>query len=84
MHLPLGLYRHYKGKDYHVIQIATHSETAEQMVVYRCLYGDYSWWVRPLTMFIETVSVDGEMVPRFQFIKVMENTFDLPDETPRL
>lgn len=60
-----GKYRHYKGKDYEVIGVARHSETEEQMVVYRCLYGDYGLWVRPLSMFRETVEVAGEQVPRF-------------------
>ena len=60
-----GRYRHYKGKDYEVIDIARHSETEEKLVVYRCLYGDYSLWVRPLSMFRETVDVAGEKVPRF-------------------
>ncbi len=60
-----GRYRHYKGNDYEVIGVARHSETEEKLVVYRCLYGDYSLWVRPLTMFIETVTVDGEQVERF-------------------
>lgn len=60
-----GRYRHYKGKDYDVIGVARHSETEEPLVVYRCLYGDYSLWVRPLAMFQETVDVAGEQVPRF-------------------
>lgn len=60
-----GRYRHYKGQDYEVIGVARHSETEEPMVVYRCLYGDYSLWVRPLAMFRETVEVAGELVPRF-------------------
>lgn len=60
-----GRYRHYKGKDYEVIDIARHSETEEKLVVYRCLYGDYSLWVRPLSMFRETVNLAGEQVPRF-------------------
>ncbi|AFP28989.1 MULTISPECIES: DUF1653 domain-containing protein [Marinobacter] len=60
-----GRYRHYKGKDYEVIDIARHSETEEKLVVYRCLYGDYSLWVRPLSMFRETVNVAGEQLPRF-------------------
>ncbi len=63
-----GHYRHYKGKDYEVIGIAQHSETEEKLVVYRCLYGDYSLWVRPLNMFRETVNVAGEQVPRFDRI----------------
>ncbi|KAA1174187.1 DUF1653 domain-containing protein [Marinobacter salinexigens] len=60
-----GRYRHYKGKDYQVIDLARHSETEEWLVVYRCLYGDHSLWVRPLSMFRETVEVAGEQVPRF-------------------
>ena len=60
-----GRYRHHKGKDYDVIGVARHSETEEPLVVYRCLYGDYSLWVRPLAMFRETVEVAGEQVPRF-------------------
>ena len=60
-----GRYRHYKGNDYEVIGVARHSETEEEMVVYRCLYGDHSLWVRPLAMFLETVTVDGRQVPRF-------------------
>jgi hypothetical protein len=62
----LGLYRHYKGGYYQVIGVARHSETDEQLVVYRCLYDNYSLWVRPLAMFLETVLVDGRTVPRFE------------------
>jgi hypothetical protein len=60
-----GPYRHYKGNDYEVIGVAHHSETREQLVVYRCLYGDFSLWVRPLAMFVEDVELDGRRVPRF-------------------
>lgn len=60
-----GRYRHYKGKDYQVIDLARHSETKEWMVVYRCLYGDHSLWVRPLSMFRGSVELAGEQVPRF-------------------
>jgi len=60
-----GRYRHYKGNDYEVIGVARHSETEESLVVYRCLYGDGSLWVRPLAMFCETVEVGGRQVPRF-------------------
>lgn len=63
-----GRYRHYKGSDYQVIDLARHSETEEWLVVYRCLYGDNSLWVRPLVMFQETVNVTGEEVPRFRRI----------------
>lgn len=60
-----GRYRHYKGREYEVLGIARHSETEEALVVYRCLYGDYSLWVRPLAMFVEDVEIDGTMQPRF-------------------
>jgi hypothetical protein len=60
-----GRYRHYKGNDYQVLGIARHSETEEELVVYRCLYGDFSLWVRPLAMFTESVTIDGRSVPRF-------------------
>lgn len=69
MNLKPGLYRHYKGNDYFVFQVATHSETREPLVFYRCLYGDYSWWVRPLDMFAETVELAGETIPRFRFVR---------------
>ncbi|MGS2716678.1 DUF1653 domain-containing protein [Eionea flava] len=63
-----GRYRHYKGQEYEVIDVARHSETQEYVVVYRCLYGDYSLWVRPYDMFIETVTVDKKSLPRFAYI----------------
>jgi hypothetical protein len=63
-----GRYRHYKGNDYQVIGIARHSETEEELVVYRKLYGDGSLWVRPLAMFIEDVTVDGQQVQRFAWL----------------
>jgi len=63
-----GRYRHYKGNDYEVIGVARHSETEEAMVVYRTLYGDYDLWVRPLSMFTETIEWGGESLPRFQFV----------------
>lgn len=63
-----GKYKHYKGKEYEVIGIAKHSETLEELVVYRALYGNYDLWVRPLKMFIEDVEVDGKRMPRFVFV----------------
>ncbi len=60
-----GRYRHYKGNFYEVLGVARHSETEEELVVYRCLYGDRSLWVRPLAMFTEEVDVAGRKVPRF-------------------
>ncbi len=62
-----GKYQHYKGKYYEVLNVATHSETEEKLVVYKQLYGDYATWVRPYDMFTETVEVDGETVPRFKY-----------------
>lgn len=66
MNLPLGIYEHYKGNTYEVLGVARHSETQEELVLYRALYGDHSLWVRPLRMFLETVIVDGASVPRFK------------------
>ena len=67
--IKLGKYRHYKGGEYEVIGVANHSETLERMVVYRALYGDGEIWVRPLSMWSETVVVDGVSVPRFFYIE---------------
>lgn len=67
--LQAGRYRHYKGNLYEVIDVARHSETEEQLVVYRCLSDGNSLWVRPLLMFLETVEVAGQEVPRFSRIK---------------
>ncbi|MFH0852849.1 MAG: DUF1653 domain-containing protein [bacterium] len=66
--MKLGKYKHYKGNEYEVIGIAKHSETLEDMVVYRALYGERQMWVRPANMFLEEVEVGGEKVPRFQYL----------------
>jgi hypothetical protein len=66
--IPPGRYRHYKGNEYTVIGEARHSETLEELVVYRQEYGDHGLWVRPKQMFLETVEVDGQEVPRFRQI----------------
>ena len=66
--IPLGKYRHFKGNEYEVIGIARHSETQEPHVVYRPLYEDSGWWVRPLSMFTEMVQRDGVAKPRFEWI----------------
>jgi hypothetical protein len=63
-----GRYRHYKNKDYTVLDIAFHSETEERMVLYRQEYGDRNLWVRPYEMFFEQVEVDGVSVPRFAYV----------------
>ena len=67
--IPQGIYRHYKGSLYQVLHTAHHSETEEALVVYRCLYGEYGVWARPLSMFSETIIRDGKQVPRFELIK---------------
>jgi hypothetical protein len=64
-----GIYRHYKDNLYEVIGVAKHSETEEPHVVYRPLYGDRGLWIRPLSMFTETVDVGGCEVLRFSFIE---------------
>ena len=66
-----GIYRHYKGNLYQVLHTAQHSETEESLVIYRCLYGEYGVWVRPLSMFSETVEVEGKQVPRFELTKAL-------------
>ena len=67
MALQPGIYRHFKGNKYEVIGVARHSETEEELVVYRPLYGDGGLWVRPLAMFTETVERDGESLRRFEW-----------------
>lgn len=66
--LKMGRYRHFKGKEYEVVALAKHSETLEDMVVYRKCYDDCGYWVRPLAMFGETVVKDGQEMSRFQYI----------------
>lgn len=63
-----GKYRHFKGGEYELLGIARHSETLEPMVVYRALYGDGGVWVRPASMWNETVDKDGYRGPRFQYL----------------
>lgn len=67
--IKLGKYRHYKGNEYTVIGIARHSETLEELVVYKALYGDGAIWVRPISMWNETVIVNGTAVKRFTYIE---------------
>lgn len=63
-----GIYKHYKGNLYDVIDTVTHSESEETLVLYRTMYGEKSLWVRPFLMFNETVEVNGVEVPRFKYI----------------
>ena len=69
--IPQGVYRHYKGSLYQVLHTAKHSETEETLVVYRCLYGEYGVWVRPIAMFAEILTVDDKEVQRFELIKAL-------------
>ena len=66
--IKLGRYRHFKGKEYEVIGIAKHSETLEPMVIYKALYDNGSLWVRPASMWNETVERDGKVFQRFTYI----------------
>ena len=68
MDMKPGIYRHYKGNIYRVIGIANHSETLEPMVVYQALYGAKELWVRPASMWNETIDKNGYCGPRFQYI----------------
>lgn len=66
-----GIYEHYKGEKYKVLDVVVHSETLEKLVLYECMYENpvSQIWVRPLTMFEEDVEINGEVKPRFKFIK---------------
>lgn len=66
--ISLGIYRHFKGNFYEAIAVAKHSETLEDMVVYRALYGEGEIWVRPLSLWMEQVEQNGEKIPRFLYI----------------
>jgi hypothetical protein len=68
-----GKYRHFKGGLYEVLGVALHSETREELVVYRPLYGERGLWVRPKHIFFETVLVDGMMAPRFQRVETISS-----------
>ncbi len=67
--MELGKYRHFKDNEYEVLYIAKHSETMEDMVVYKALYGEGGVWVRPLDMFCETITRDGKTFKRFEKIE---------------
>ena len=67
--IKIGKYRHFKGNEYEVLCVAKHSETLEPMVVYRALYGDFGVWVRPASMWNESVEKDGRKVKRFTLIE---------------
>jgi len=65
----LGRYRHYKGKEYQVLGCAWHTETEEEFVVYRALYGERGLWIRPKAMFLENVQIGTTLVPRFVLVE---------------
>ena len=67
--LKKGIYRHYKGNLYELVDVVNHSETLEKMVLYRALYGEKELWVRPISMWDEKVKVDGREVLRFEFVE---------------
>lgn len=67
--IKIGKYRHFKGNEYEVLCLAKHSETGEEMVVYRALYGERGVWVRPASMWLEIVERDGKKYPRFAYIE---------------
>lgn len=75
MSIQVGIYQHYKGPQYRVIGVAQHSESEEQLVVYQALYGAFGLWVRPLSMFVEQVQVQGQCQPRFTLLQTEENMF---------
>ena len=66
--LPLGIYEHYKGNRYEVLGVGRHSETHEEMVIYRALYGNHDFWIRPLSLFLDTVNWEGKILPRFRML----------------
>lgn len=69
--IPLGIYAHYKGKEYRVLGVGKHSETHEEMVIYEALYSNEvsRLWVRPLALFVEQVEVEGRLYPRFKLVR---------------
>ena len=67
--IKIGKYRHFNGNEDDVLFLAKHSETGEEMVVYRALYGERGIWVRPASMWLETVERDGKKYPRFTYIE---------------
>lgn len=67
--LKLGRYKHYKGNKYEVIGVGKHSETLEEVVIYKALYKEGQIWVRPLKMFLEDVEVRDQKIPRFKYIE---------------
>ena len=69
MEIKKGRYRHFKGNEYEVIDVAKHSETLEEMVIYRALYGEGGLWVRPASMWNEEIERDGKVFKRFELVE---------------
>ena len=67
-----GKYKHYKGGEYEVVDVARHSESKQVMVIYKPLYpldeGELETWVRPIEMFFDTKEHQGETVLRFTYL----------------
>ena len=76
--IPLGIYRHYKGNEYEVLGFARHSETLEDMVVYKAR-GENDLWVRPLSMWGNTVEINGKTVKRFEFVGINDKKNELAE-----
>lgn len=72
MDIKPGVYRHFKGNEYLLLHTAKHSETLEDMVIYKALYGERGLWVRPAKMFFETVEKDGKTFKRFEYVREKE------------
>ena len=72
MEIRRGIYRHYKNRLYLVIDCATHTETDEELVIYRALYGERRLFARPRAMFLETVTIEGRRVARFEYVGEFE------------
>jgi len=77
MSIKPGVYEHYKGSLYQVIELARHSETEEILVIYRALYGEQGLWARPLDMFSEDIEVNGRTTPRFQRLESQTGVLEL-------
>lgn len=71
--LPRGVYQHYKGNQYEVLGVGRHSETHEEMVIYRALYGSHDLWIRPLSLFVNEVTWEGKTMPRFALVLSKDN-----------
>ena len=77
MTIKTGLYQHYKGPYYRVVDMAKHSETDEELVIYQALYGEKGMWARPRSMFIQTIEIDGVVKPRFDYIDPQTEVLEL-------